>query len=57
MMLRLVLSALAFIVMAAGAFAQDSRPQVSQCQLIAGKLPDVTFASYEPSAGQAIPGV
>nr|WP_299505230.1 MBL fold metallo-hydrolase [uncultured Rhizobium sp.] len=51
MMLRLVLSALAFTMMVAGAVAQDARPQVSQCQLIAEKLPDVTFASFKSPAG------
>ncbi|CAH0341708.1 hypothetical protein RHI9324_03408 [Rhizobium sp. CECT 9324] len=59
-MLRLVLSALAFTMMAAGGFAQDARPQVSQCQLIAENLPDVTFASYKPPAaqrGQAVSGL
>ena len=50
-MLRLVLSALAFTMMVAGAVAQDARPQVSQCQLIAEKLPDVTFASFKSPAG------
>lgn len=50
-MLRLVLSALAFTMAVAAAMAQDARPQVSQCQLVAEKLPDATFATFKPTAG------
>lgn len=50
-MLRLVLSTMALAAMAGSAFAQEAaRPQVSQCQLIAEKIPDVRYASYTPPA-------
>lgn len=47
-MLRLVLSALVFAGMAGSAPAETERPQVSQCQLIAERLPSVQYASFTP---------
>lgn len=50
-MLRLVLSTMALAALAGSAFAQEAaRPQVSQCQLIAEKLPNVQYANYTPPA-------
>jgi L-ascorbate metabolism protein UlaG (beta-lactamase superfamily) len=50
MMLRLVLSTMVLAALASGTFAQEAaRPQVSQCQLIAEKIPDVQYAKYTPS--------
>jgi len=49
-MLRLVLSTMVLAALASGTFAQEAaRPQVSQCQLIAEKIPDVQYAKYTPS--------
>ncbi|MCJ8238297.1 MBL fold metallo-hydrolase [Peteryoungia algae] len=54
MMLRLVLSTMVLAALASGTFAQEAaRPQVSQCQLIAEKIPDVQYANYTPSASGA----
>lgn len=53
-MLRLVLSTMVLAALASGTFAQEAaRPQVSQCQLIAEKIPDVQYANYTPSASGA----
>ena len=53
-MLRLVLSTMALATLAGGAFAQESpRPQVSQCQLIAEKIPNVQYANFTPPASGA----
>ena len=53
-MLRLVLSTMVLAALASGTFAQEAaRPQVSQCQLIAEKIPDVQYAKYTPSASGA----
>jgi L-ascorbate metabolism protein UlaG (beta-lactamase superfamily) len=50
MMLRLVLSTMALAALAGSAFAQEAaRPQVSQCQLIAEKIPKVQYASFMPA--------
>ncbi|MBU2326034.1 MAG: MBL fold metallo-hydrolase [Alphaproteobacteria bacterium] len=50
MMLTLVLSTMVLAALASGTFAQEAaRPQVSQCQLIAEKIPDVQYAKYTPS--------
>ena len=49
-MLRLVLSTMALAALAGSAFAQEAaRPQVSQCQLIAEKIPKVQYASFTPA--------
>lgn len=49
-MLTLVLSTMVLAALASGTFAQEAaRPQVSQCQLIAEKIPDVQYAKYTPS--------
>lgn len=53
-MLRLVLSTMALTALAGSAFAQEAaRPQVSQCQLIAQKIPYVQYANYTPPASGA----
>ncbi|MGL3607134.1 MBL fold metallo-hydrolase [Rhizobium sp. G187] len=48
MMLRLVLSGLSLLMAAGGVGAQEARPQVSQCQLIAERLPSVQYANFTP---------
>ncbi|WP_076394084.1 MBL fold metallo-hydrolase [Rhizobium sp. RU33A] len=54
MMLRLVLSTMVLSVLTGGALAQEAqRPQVSQCQLIAEKIPKVQYANFTPSASGA----
>ncbi|MDR7029378.1 MBL fold metallo-hydrolase [Rhizobium rosettiformans] len=54
MMLRLMLSTMALAVLTGSAFAQEApRPQVSQCQLIAEKIPDVQYANFTPPASGA----
>jgi L-ascorbate metabolism protein UlaG (beta-lactamase superfamily) len=54
MMLRLVFSSLAVICFGQAALAQDApRPMVSQCQLIAERLPQAQFASYKPATGSS----
>ena len=53
-MLRLVLSTMALTALAGSVFAQEAnRPQVSQCQLIAEKIPNVQYANFTPSASGA----
>ncbi|SIQ27208.1 L-ascorbate metabolism protein UlaG, beta-lactamase superfamily [Rhizobium sp. RU33A] len=53
-MLRLVLSTMVLSVLTGGALAQEAqRPQVSQCQLIAEKIPKVQYANFTPSASGA----
>ena len=53
-MLRLVISTMALSAFAGSAFAQDAaRPQVSQCQLIAEKIPNVQYANFTPPASGA----
>lgn len=53
-MLRLVLSTMVLSALAGGAFAQEAqRPQVSQCQLIAEKIPKVQYANFTPSSSGA----
>ena len=53
-MLRLVLSTMVLSALAGGALAQEAqRPQVSQCQLIAEKIPKVQYANFTPSASGA----
>lgn len=48
-MLRLVLSTMALTALASSVFAQEAnRPQVSQCQLIAEKIPNVQYANFTP---------
>lgn len=47
-MLRLVLSGLSLLMAAGGVGAQEARPQVSQCQLIAERLPSVQYANFTP---------
>lgn len=48
MMLRkLIFSVLGSLVLANAVFAQEDRPPVSQCQLIAQTLPDVRYARFE----------
>ena len=48
-MLRLVLSTMALTALAGSVFAQEAnRPQVSQCQLIAEKIPNVQYANFTP---------
>ncbi|WP_421873734.1 MBL fold metallo-hydrolase [Pararhizobium sp.] len=59
MMPRLILLAFAAIVLLHAlwpmpAHAQSARPPVSQCQAIAQSLPDVTFASFKPSAALGV---
>ena len=50
-MLRLVLSTMALTAVAGSVFAQEAnRPQVSQCQLIAEKIPNVQYANFTPPA-------
>lgn len=50
-MLRLVLSTMALTALAGSVFAQEAnRPQVSQCQLIAEKIPNVQYANFTPPA-------
>jgi L-ascorbate metabolism protein UlaG (beta-lactamase superfamily) len=54
MMLKLVLSMMALAAVAGTAVAQEApRPQVSQCQLIAEKIPNVQYANYTPPASGA----
>lgn len=53
-MLRLVLSTMALTALAGSVFAQEAnRPQVSQCQLIAEKIPNVQYANFIPPASGA----
>ena len=49
MLHRLSLALCVLSGLAAPAVAEDARPPVSQCQLIAQKLPAVTFAAYRPA--------
>ncbi len=56
-MLRLVLSTMALAAVAGSAFAQEAaRPQVSQCQLIAEKIPHVQYANFT-SLGSGVPAL
>ncbi len=48
MLLRLFLSLCAMTVLATSAAAENDRPPVSQCQLVAEKLPSATFAAFKP---------
>lgn len=48
MLLRLFLLLCAMTVLATPAAAEDDRPPVSQCQLVAGRLPAATFAAFRP---------
>ena len=48
MLLRLFLSLCAMTVLATSAVAENDRPPVSQCQLVAEKLPSATFAAFKP---------
>lgn len=53
-MLKLVLSTVVLASIAGSAFSQQAeRPQVSQCQLIAEKLPNVQYANFKPAASGA----
>lgn len=53
-MLRLVLSTMVLSALAGGALAQEAqRPQASQCQLIAEKIPKVQYANFTPSSSGA----
>ena len=53
-MLRLVLSTMALTALAGSVFAQEAnRPQVSQCQLVAEKIPNVQYANFNPPASGA----
>ncbi|MGQ2967731.1 MAG: MBL fold metallo-hydrolase [Allorhizobium sp.] len=54
MMLRLVLPTMALTALAGSVFAQEAnRPQVSQCQLIAEKIPNVQYANFTPPGSGA----
>lgn len=48
MLRKLVFAVFGLVTLAGPLFAQEERPPVSQCQLIAQRLPDVTFASFKP---------
>ncbi len=48
MLLRLFLSLCAMTVLATSAAAENDRPPVSQCQLVAERLPSATFAAFKP---------
>ena len=50
MLRMLAFASLGWMVLAGAALAQQARPPVSQCQAIAGRLPNVTFASFSPTA-------
>ncbi len=49
MLLRLAMAFISLMLAAVGAAAQDTNRQVSQCQLMAEKLPSATFAAFKPS--------
>ncbi|SSC66985.1 MBL fold metallo-hydrolase [Ciceribacter selenitireducens] len=53
MLHRLSLALCVLSGLAAPAVAEDARPPVSQCQLVAQKLPAVTFAAYRPAEDAA----
>lgn len=48
MLLRLFLSLCAMTVLATSAVAENDRPPVSQCQLVAERLPSASFAAFKP---------
>ena len=48
MLHKLALVIMGSLVLAGSVFAQENRPPVSQCQLVAEALPSVTFASFQP---------
>lgn len=48
MLRTLVFAVFGLMNLAVSSAAQEDRPPVSQCQLIAQKLPHVTFASFKP---------
>lgn len=53
MLHRLSLALCVLSGLAAPAVAEDARPPVSQCQLIAQRLPAVTYTAYRPAEGSA----
>ena len=53
MLQRLSLALCILSGLAAPVVAEDARPPVSQCQLIAQKLPAVTYAAYRPAEESA----
>jgi len=50
MLRMLAFVSLGWMALAGSAVAQQARPPVSQCQAIASRLPNVTFASFSPTA-------
>ena len=56
MMLRTLAFGFGLLLLAsASAFAQEAKPQISQCQAVANRLPAARFASFTPSPLPVLP--